>query len=99
MCVDGCQWGCSLPPLPGRLDAADGTQLLGSELQSCVGKALDVGAGACPGPGGGPGQSCSAERVHGCALIAAGGVAFAPEVVVDDVAASGDGTPLITGLS
>lgn len=88
----------NLPPLPGRLDAADSTQLLSSKLQSCVGEALDVRAGACPGPGGGPGQSGSAERVHGCALLAAGGVAFAPEIIVDDVAAGGDGTPLVTGL-
>jgi hypothetical protein len=37
-----------IPPLPAGLDAADGAQLLGSEIETDTRVALDLGRGAAP---------------------------------------------------
>lgn len=42
-----------------------------------------------------PGDIGTADRVNAGALLAGAVVALAPEVVVDDVAAGGDGAPLV----
>lgn len=59
-----------IPPLPARLDAADGTQLLGSELETDTGIALDLGFGAAPRPGGVPGDRVAVQGVDAGALFA-----------------------------
>lgn len=84
-----------LPPVEDRLDAANSAQLLSSELQSNVGEALDLAGSARPGPGGVPGNGGAAQRVHTGALSARGVVALTPEVVVNNVAAGFDGSPLV----
>lgn len=84
------------PPVPGRLDAANAAQSLCGELQSNIGKALDLARGAGPRVGGVPGNGATAQRVNASALGAGGVVALAPEVIVDDIAASSGGSPLVT---
>lgn len=86
----------NLPPLPGRLDAANSAQLLRGELQRDVGKALNLARGAGPRVGGVPGNGGAAQRVNTSALGAGGVGALAPEIVVHNVAAGGGRSPLVT---
>lgn len=85
----------NLPPLPRGLDAAHSTQLLSGELQRSVRVALDFVSGAGPSPRGVPGDVAIAGRVQAGTLLAGGIAALAPEVVVQDVTACLDSTPLV----
>lgn len=87
-----------LPPLPARLDTANTAPFLRRELQRNVRIALNLARSAGPRPRRVPGDRAPAQRVQPRALLAAGVVALAPEVIVQDVAARRRSAPLLAGI-
>lgn len=77
-----------LRPFPNGRNRRNGGKLLVDVLKSYIGVRLDVGRPSGPGPGRGPCNGVTAQRLERGTLGARGGITGSPVVVVDGVSAS-----------